>query len=112
MCSDGLIRHVSDPEISTLLQDEPDLDQAARKLIALANERGGHDNISVILLRYTPTAEALAPTLAGPTVAATTVKNGARQTAGAARSALWVYTAFLCVVQTLLIFLVWSLLAI
>lgn len=112
MCSDGLIRHVSDPEISAMLNEESDLDRTAEQLIALANERGGQDNISVVLLRYTPAeAEAPAPTMAGPTVVSTTMKASEKQTA-AGRRALWIYTAFLCVVQTALIFLVWSLLTI
>jgi protein phosphatase len=112
MCSDGLTRHVSDPEISSLLSTEPDPDEAAQQLIALANERGGQDNISVVVLRYTPAAEALATAIGGPTAVSPTVVTGTRTAAASARSALWLYTAFLCVVQTLLIFLVWSFLTI
>jgi protein phosphatase len=40
-----------DPDMASILQDEPDLERAARRLVARANERGGRDNITVILAR-------------------------------------------------------------
>jgi PPM family protein phosphatase len=51
MCSDGLTRMVIEPEIAGTLQAETDPTKAAEKLIALANERGGADNITVIIIR-------------------------------------------------------------
>jgi protein phosphatase len=51
LCSDGLTRMVIEPEIAGTLQSEPDATQAARKLVDLANDRGGADNISVIVVR-------------------------------------------------------------
>lgn len=52
LCSDGLTDMVSDVEIARLLQENSnDLQHAADALIALANENGGRDNISVVLLR-------------------------------------------------------------
>lgn len=51
LCCDGLTRMVSDPEIAGTLQSENDPTKAAEKLIALANERGGVDNITVIVVR-------------------------------------------------------------
>ena len=48
LCSDGLTGHVSDDEIrQILLGDRPE--DAVRKLVDLANERGGKDNITVIV---------------------------------------------------------------
>src|SRR5690606_11353763 len=47
LCSDGLHGKVSDQELSQLTK-EHELD-AIEKLIALANERGGDDNISVVV---------------------------------------------------------------
>ncbi len=99
ICSDGLLRHVQDAEIAATLVAEPEPDEAARILIDLANERGGQDNISVVILRYTPQA------------APATRPEAKREPAGqVARRGLWVYTAFLSVVQTILIFLLWYLL--
>lgn len=51
LCCDGLTRMVTEPEIAGTLQAETDPTKAAEKLIALANERGGVDNITVIVAR-------------------------------------------------------------
>src|ERR1043166_2476994 len=51
VCSDGLHGQVSDGEIAALAVGES-LDEACRGLIALANERGGPDNITVALARF------------------------------------------------------------
>lgn len=50
-CSDGLTRMVSEPEIAGKLQSETDPMTAAQKLVDLANERGGLDNVTVIVAR-------------------------------------------------------------
>ena len=52
LCSDGLTRMVTEPEIAGSLQAETDPASAARKLIELANERGGIDNVTVIVARF------------------------------------------------------------
>jgi PPM family protein phosphatase len=51
LCSDGLTRMVTEPEIAGTLQAETDPTRAAEKLVALANERGGPDNITVLTVR-------------------------------------------------------------
>lgn len=51
LCSDGLTRMVIEAEIAGTLQSEPDATRAAQKLVELANERGGADNITVIVVR-------------------------------------------------------------
>jgi protein phosphatase len=51
LCSDGLTRMVTDPEIAGTLQAETNPQKAAERLIAIANENGGADNISVIVIR-------------------------------------------------------------
>jgi len=50
LCSDGLTRMVTEPEIAGTLQSDPDPSKSAEKLVALANERGGADNITVIVV--------------------------------------------------------------
>lgn len=50
LCSDGLTDHVDTNDIISLTSDIS-LDEAATALVALANSRGGSDNISVVLLR-------------------------------------------------------------
>jgi len=54
LCSDGLTRMVTEPEIAGTLQAEPDPQRAAEKLIEHANESGGVDNISVIVVSLKP----------------------------------------------------------
>ncbi|MBK3647509.1 MerR family transcriptional regulator, partial [Streptomyces sp. MBT33] len=49
LCSDGLPRAVPDALIRTVLSDARDPDEAARTLIAEANARGGHDNVSCVV---------------------------------------------------------------
>jgi len=52
MCSDGLTDVVPDEAVRlTLLDNMNNLDKAAAELIQLANDAGGPDNISVILIR-------------------------------------------------------------
>ena len=51
LCSDGLTRMVTEPEIAGTLQAETDPTSAAQKLVDLANERGGLDNVTVIVAR-------------------------------------------------------------
>lgn len=51
LCSDGLHGYVPDPAIQWMLNSAPDLNEAAAALIAAANMAGGHDNVSVQLIR-------------------------------------------------------------
>jgi PPM family protein phosphatase len=53
ICSDGLHAMLSDDQILATLTPVPaTLEEAAGKLIDAANEAGGKDNVSVVLLRY------------------------------------------------------------
>jgi len=49
LCCDGLSNLVDDQEILDIVRDAP-IDVAPKKLIDLANERGGDDNITVIVI--------------------------------------------------------------
>ncbi|MGQ9887076.1 MAG: PP2C family protein-serine/threonine phosphatase [Aggregatilineales bacterium] len=53
LCSDGLWNQVTEPEISEIAMGNYSPQQACDKLVALANTRGGTDNITAILL-YIP----------------------------------------------------------
>jgi protein phosphatase len=57
LCSDGLTRMVTEPEIAGTLQAEPDPQRAAEKLVEHANEGGGIDNVSVIVVSLKPEAK-------------------------------------------------------
>ncbi len=50
LCSDGLSGMVDDDTIAEVLANEPDTAAAAEKLMALAKEAGGKDNITVIVI--------------------------------------------------------------
>jgi len=50
LCSDGLTDLVWDDEIQKVIRSSRDLRSAAEALVDLANDRGGHDNITVVLL--------------------------------------------------------------
>jgi len=50
LCSDGLTDLVWDDEIQKMIRSKKELKSAAEALISLANERGGHDNITVVLM--------------------------------------------------------------
>jgi serine/threonine protein phosphatase PrpC len=52
LCSDGLSNKISADEIRDIAQQEENLASACSRLIALANERGGEDNITVIVARF------------------------------------------------------------
>jgi protein phosphatase len=56
LCSDGLSRMVPDLEIASTILTHSQIQQAAEKLVDLANENGGEDNISVVLVRMEPQA--------------------------------------------------------
>ena len=50
LCSDGLTNMVRDEEIYQIIQDNKELEQAAKALVDAANENGGRDNIAVVLV--------------------------------------------------------------
>jgi protein phosphatase len=50
LCSDGLANMVEDPELRDAVKKFP-LEELPQRLIDLANERGGDDNITVIVVR-------------------------------------------------------------
>lgn len=51
LCSDGLTLHVKPPEIAQVILAADDPAESAQKLIELANQRGGRDNVSVIVIK-------------------------------------------------------------
>ena len=51
LCSDGLTGPVSDAEIARCVTAETRPELACAQLVALANQRGGEDNITVALIR-------------------------------------------------------------
>jgi PPM family protein phosphatase len=60
LCSDGLHDLVEDEEIGRIVSTAGDEHAACEQLIALAKQRGGHDNITVGLIGVVPTGTAAA----------------------------------------------------
>jgi len=54
LCSDGLTRELSDAQIAAVLGEAEDAQEAADRLVELANEAGGEDNVSAIVVRHAP----------------------------------------------------------
>jgi protein phosphatase len=57
MCSDGLSDMVDDAEIASILEGQLPIDQKSTQLIFAANEHGGRDNISVLLVQVSQGGE-------------------------------------------------------
>jgi protein phosphatase len=51
LCSDGLTKHVADDEIAAELKGLKSSEQSCRRLLELALERGGSDNVTVLIAR-------------------------------------------------------------
>ncbi|HEY8090616.1 MAG TPA: hypothetical protein VIF09_22295, partial [Polyangiaceae bacterium] len=51
LCSDGLSGMVSDDDIRHIVTGTSDIREACRRLIQKANERGGEDNITAVLIK-------------------------------------------------------------
>lgn len=56
LCSDGLSGMIEDLEILEVIQQSTDLNDACRRLVAMANEHGGEDNITALVVRIEPDA--------------------------------------------------------
>jgi len=50
ICSDGLTDLVWNDEIAEIIRAKPNLKAATQELIEIANQRGGHDNITIVLI--------------------------------------------------------------
>jgi PPM family protein phosphatase len=53
LCSDGLTDMVRDRDIERIARNEPDPQRAAEALVTAANNAGGHDNITVVIVQVT-----------------------------------------------------------
>ena len=74
ICSDGLSDKAFPDEICEIVENNVP-QKSCHKLVAMANERGGDDNITVIVLHLGPVIEAAKPTPAAVSDAASSEKN-------------------------------------
>lgn len=54
LCSDGLTRHVTDDQITTILEETDTAEEACEYLVNAALDGGGRDNITVVIGRAEP----------------------------------------------------------
>ena len=50
MCSDGLTNMIEDEDIKKIILTQRDIAEKAEKLVMTANENGGKDNITVVVI--------------------------------------------------------------
>lgn len=53
LCTDGLTRHLSEPQIATMLNSNECARTVCQEMIESTNEAGGRDNTTVIVARFT-----------------------------------------------------------
>jgi protein phosphatase len=51
LCSDGLSGMVNDEDIQRIVTSTPDIREACKRLIQCANEKGGEDNITAVIIK-------------------------------------------------------------
>jgi len=59
LCSDGLSGMIPDDEIQKIVGGSPDIREACKQLIARANESGGEDNITAVLIKIEEVPDAV-----------------------------------------------------
>lgn len=109
LCSDGLTRHVSDEEISAIVE-QASPETSADTLVNLARERGGEDNITIALVCYGEpephAAEPLHEAVTTPIVVPVEVDRSRAPVTDDGRI-LWPVTFVLAAVMVVLIILLW-----
>jgi protein phosphatase len=71
LCSDGLCGYADDDEIfDAVKHHRENIDKMSDQLVQMANERGGSDNVSVIIVKITEAPESAIPELAAFTLPA------------------------------------------
>ena len=81
ICSDGLTKMLSDKKIYSLMKDSNDENEAVKNLINAANEAGGYDNITAIVINIGELPKAL-PVVEMPMVKTTSVDSDSTYSCG------------------------------
>jgi PPM family protein phosphatase len=102
LCSDGLTDMITLQQMTTILSATQPLPDKVNDLIALANEMGGHDNITVLLLQHQLTARQVkdGPVIASPANEAEVLpakKTKKKRIPESKRWMLWTILAFVLV---------------
>ena len=88
LCSDGLVDEVTDTQIASVLSAQTSPTEAARELVATANDLGGRDNITVVIVDVLPVgAEATSDVQSSPGITTSDEAMSAASATSAADSA-------------------------
>jgi serine/threonine protein phosphatase PrpC len=90
LCSDGLHAQVTDPEIAEILINSATPSDAAKALVTAANDAGGIDNVTVVIVDIADGADKRA---SGPVASAETTANLGEVTRVWLARGLWVVAA-------------------
>ncbi len=89
LCSDGLTEMVTEYEIDGLIAAcLPDVAETARRLVDMANEAGGRDNVSVIVVRVMAVDEQHAPPVIAESVIDANEQSGIAEATGTVPDAI------------------------
>lgn len=104
LCSDGLVDEVSNEEILATLMQHADPQQAAERLVAAANDHGGRDNVTVIVVDVRLSEESTSETNnAAPTQDPTPLTLNAANTKSNSVRKMWGTLAPLLVIAAILV---------
>ncbi|MEO7330706.1 MAG: Stp1/IreP family PP2C-type Ser/Thr phosphatase [Minicystis sp.] len=84
LCSDGLSGMLTDEQILDIMSDSDDPGELCRRLVCQANEHGGEDNVTALVVRFDDGAATTAPTAptsadtGSPTLAPPAPESGRR----------------------------------
>lgn len=57
LCSDGMSNKITEQRLLEILSEKQTMEERARQLVAIANENGGEDNITIAMVEYLPVEE-------------------------------------------------------
>lgn len=66
LCSDGITRHIEDPELEQLFNDEIEPQALCEQMRAICYERGAEDNLTAVIVRVSGHLSGVAPAMAEP----------------------------------------------
>jgi PPM family protein phosphatase len=102
LCSDGLTGMVPEPEIQRILAELDDPQRAADALVDAANDAGGQDNITALVLDMVPDDGATeTPPVSAPAPAVAPPEEEPRRSRWGRRLALWVLLPLVLIVAAL-----------
>ncbi|MGB4592185.1 MAG: Stp1/IreP family PP2C-type Ser/Thr phosphatase [Coriobacteriia bacterium] len=96
LCSDGLTSMVTDDAIETILQTAPSPEAAVARLLSAANDAGGQDNITVVVVDIEGTAPSTAAAshrTAEPAASHRTAEPAAPQSRASSANRVWIARA-------------------